>query len=141
MLFFMPLMKVFTVQTYFQGNKADSCTLSFSSPFSSSPHLWFPLGSRHLAFLLSEVVIYKHQFVSIQTRGWLFSASLTIQLVQIKTMCVTLCGCVCVFLSSEVVVISSVAVTVFSNEGEKWFCSKLTSQHLTYLPGSWLCAY
>lgn len=91
MLFFMPLMKVFTVQTYFQGNKADSCTLSFSSPFSSSPHLWFPLGSRHLALLLSEVVIYKHQFVSIQTRDWLFSASLTIQLVQIKTMCVTLC--------------------------------------------------
>lgn len=34
---------------------------------SLSPHLYllqFPLGSRHLALLLSEVVIYKHQFVS-----------------------------------------------------------------------------
>lgn len=96
--FLYALNESFTVQTYFQGSKADSCTLSFSSAFSSSPHLWFPLGSGHLALLLSEVVIYKHQFVSTD-QG--LAASLTTQLVQIKTMCVTVCDCVrvCVFLS------------------------------------------
>lgn len=56
----MLLMNVFTAHTYFQGNEAEVAP-------SLSPHLYlpqFPLGSRHLALLLSEVVIYKHQFVS-----------------------------------------------------------------------------
>lgn len=92
--FLYALNESFTVQTYFHGCKADSCT----SPLSSSPRLWFPLGSGHSALLLSEVVIYKHQFVSTD-QG--LAASLTTQLVQIRTMCVTVCDCVrvcmCIF--------------------------------------------
>lgn len=40
MFSFMLLMNVFTVQTYFQGNEADSCTLSLLTFISSG----FPLA-------------------------------------------------------------------------------------------------
>lgn len=58
MFCFMRFINVFTVQTYFQANEADGCTRSLLSFYP------FPLGSWHLALFLSEVVIYKHQFVS-----------------------------------------------------------------------------
>lgn len=49
------------------------------------------MALRHLLVLLSEVVIYKHQCVSAD-RGWLLSAALTCQLVQIKSICATVCA-------------------------------------------------